>query len=76
MDILKKVIKKYQRQKLRLIKKFAEETGILFDPAYTGKAFAAYYEKYLMTGKGKKNIFVHTGGLFAVFGRTKEYLSN
>jgi D-cysteine desulfhydrase len=67
--------KKISQSKVKLIRKFAEETGILFDPAYTGKAFAAYYEKYLKTGKGKKNIFVHTGGLFGVFGRTKEYLS-
>jgi len=64
------------QSKIKLIKKFAAETGILLDPAYTGKAFVAYFEKYLKTGKGKKNIFVHTGGLFGVFGRTKEYLSN
>lgn len=68
--------KKISSSKVKLIKRFAQETGILFDPAYTGKAFAAYYEKYLKTGKGNQNIFVHTGGLFGVFGRTKEYLSN
>ena len=63
------------QSKIKLVKKFAAETGILFDPAYTGKAFNAYYENYLETGKGKKNIFVHTGGFFGVFGRTKEYLA-
>jgi len=68
--------KKISKLKVKLIKKFAQETGILFDPAYTGKAFTAYYERYLKPGKGKQNIFVHTGGLFGVFGRTKEYLSN
>ncbi len=68
--------KNITRSKIKLIKKFAAETGILFDPAYTGKAFNAYYENYLMAGKGKKNIFVHTGGLFGVFGRTKEYLTD
>ena len=67
--------KKISQSKIKLIRKFASETGILFDPAYTGKAFAAYYKKYLKPGKGKKNVFVHTGGLFGVFGRTKEYLS-
>lgn len=66
--------KKISQQKVKLIKKFANETGILFDPAYTGKAFTAYYEKYLKKGKGKKSIFIHTGGLFGVFGRTREYL--
>jgi D-cysteine desulfhydrase len=67
--------KNITQSKIKLIKKFASETGILFDPAYTGKAFTAYYENYLKSGKGKKNIFVHTGGLFGVFERTKEYLS-
>jgi len=66
--------KKITQSKMKLVKRFADETGILFDPVYTGKAFTAYYEKYLKSGKGKKNIFVHTGGLFGVFGRTKEYL--
>lgn len=66
--------KNITQSKIKLIKKFASKTGILFDPAYTGKAFYAYYENYLMAGKGKKNIFIHTGGLFGVFGRTKEYL--
>lgn len=67
--------KKISKSKISLIKRFAVETGILFDPAYTGKAFTAFYDKFLKQGKGKKNIFVHTGGLFAVFGRTKEYIS-
>jgi len=67
--------KKISQSKVKLIKKFAEETGILFDPAYTGKAFTAYHKRYLKHGKGKPSIFVHTGGLFGVFGRTKDYLS-
>jgi len=66
--------KKISQSKIKLSKKFAAETGILFDPAYTGKSFSAYYENYLAKGKGKKNIFVHTGGLFGVFARTKDYL--
>lgn len=66
--------KNLAQTKIRLINKFAAERGILFDPAYTGKAFAAYYENYLKTGKGKQFVFVHTGGLFGVFSRTKEYL--
>ncbi len=66
--------KKISTSKIRLIKKFASNTGILLDPAYTGKAFTAYYENFLTKDKGRKNIFVHTGGLFGVFGRVKEYL--
>jgi D-cysteine desulfhydrase len=67
--------KNITRSKLKLIKSFAKETGILLDPAYTGKAFVAYHKNYLSKKLGLKSIFVHTGGLFGVFGRTKEYLS-
>jgi D-cysteine desulfhydrase len=66
--------KKISKSKIKLIRRFAEESGILFDPTYAGKAFTAYYENYLSKGKGTRNIFVHTGGLFGVFGRVNEYL--
>lgn len=67
--------KKIADSKLKIIKDFARSTGIILDPAYTGKAFTAYYENFLMKGKGKKVIFLHTGGLFGVFGKKKKYLS-
>lgn len=75
MDTLKKGTKNFF-VKGQIDKEVCSRDWNSFDPAYTGKAFAAYYEKYLKTGKGNQNIFVHTGGLFGVFGRTKEYLSN
>lgn len=62
--------------KLKLIVKFAQRSGIILDPAYTGKAFTAYYENFISTNKGMQNIFVHTGGLFGAFSKRKEYLSN
>ncbi len=61
--------------KLKLIKDFARSTGIIFDPAYTGKAFTAYYEKILTQNKGRDYLFIHTGGLFGVFGKKTQYLS-
>ncbi|HKI79664.1 MAG TPA: pyridoxal-phosphate dependent enzyme [Ignavibacteriaceae bacterium] len=61
--------------KVKLISSFARSTGIILDPAYTGKAFKAYYEKFLEMGKGKQVIFLHTGGLFGVFGKRKKYLA-
>ncbi|MHB8580626.1 MAG: 1-aminocyclopropane-1-carboxylate deaminase/D-cysteine desulfhydrase [Ignavibacteriaceae bacterium] len=61
--------------KLTLIKKFASESGIIFDPAYTGKAFSAYYENVLTKNSGKKILFLHTGGIFGVFGKRRKYLS-
>jgi D-cysteine desulfhydrase len=64
--------KNITNDKLRLIKKFARSTGIVLDPAYTGKAFAAYYKNFLFTKK--KVIFLHTGGLFGVFGKREKYL--
>ncbi|MBI5663197.1 MAG: pyridoxal-phosphate dependent enzyme [Ignavibacterium album] len=66
--------KSISEDKIKLIRNFAVETGILFDPAYTGKAFVAYYENYLSRNLGMKYIFVHTGGIFGIFGREKEYL--
>lgn len=66
--------KKIDQIKIKLILKFAAETGILLDPVYTGKAFYAYYENYLRKNLGMKYMFIHTGGLFGIFGREKEYL--
>lgn len=68
--------KNINKDKIKLIRNFAKETGILLDPAYTGKAFKAYYDRFLMKGKGQKNIFLHTGGIFGIFGRTDEYLNS
>ena len=61
-------------EKLRLIRKFAASAGILFDPAYTGKAFYAYNGNILKRNSGMKTIFLHTGGFFGIFGKRKEYL--
>lgn len=61
-------------KKLKLISEFARSTGILLDPAYTGKAFCAYNDLVLRKGKGKKIIFLHTGGIYGVFPKTKSYL--
>lgn len=66
--------KKIHPDKIKLLLKFASETGILLDPVYTGKAFYAYYENFLTKKRGMRYLFVHTGGLFGVFGREKEYL--
>jgi len=61
--------------KLSLIKKFASKTGIILDPAYTGKAFKAYYDNYLAR-KTSKTLFIHTGGLYGVFSKRGKYLLN
>ena len=60
--------------KIALIKQLAVSTGILLDPAYTGKAFKAYYDNFIVKNKGKENLFIHTGGLYGIFGKRKQYL--
>jgi D-cysteine desulfhydrase len=62
--------------KVKLINRFARSSGILLDPAYTGKAFKAYYDKILNKSRGLKVIFIHTGGLFGAFAKQKQYLAH
>jgi D-cysteine desulfhydrase len=59
--------------KLKLISEFARSAGILLDPAYTGKAFFAYNKLVLSKGRGKRIIFLHTGGIYGVFPKLKSY---
>jgi D-cysteine desulfhydrase len=61
--------------KLKLLKSFARSTGIILDPAYTGKAFAAYYDRFLSKGRAGRVLFIHTGGLFGAFTKREQYLS-
>jgi len=60
--------------KLKLLAEFAHSTGILLDPAYTGKAFCAYNDLVLKKGRGKRIVFLHTGGIYGAFPKLKSYL--
>ena len=60
--------------KIELITEFARTTGILLDPAYTGKAFCAFDEIILENGKGKRVVFLHTGGIFGIFPKRNKFL--
>lgn len=66
--------KNIDRVKVKLIKSFAKNSGILFDPAYTGKAFYAYNDIFLNSKKKNDIIFIHTGGIYGVFSKRKKYL--
>ncbi len=68
--------KRTSPEKVCLIKDFARQTGIILDPTYTGKAFYAYNEIFL--GKNKRNniLFIHTGGLFGIFAKSKLFFDN
>jgi len=63
-------------EKIKVIKNFAKQTGIILDPAYTGKAFYAYQKLFLQNQKSSDVIFVHTGGIFGAFEKKEKYLSN
>ncbi|VAX27541.1 pyridoxal phosphate-dependent deaminase, putative [hydrothermal vent metagenome] len=60
--------------KLKLIKEFFRSSGILLDPAYTGKAFYAYHENFLKGEKKSNIMFLHTGGIFGIFSKRRKYL--
>lgn len=61
---------------LDLIIKIARETGVLFDPVYTGKAFIGFIKTIINNCenfKGNRMLFIHTGGIFSHFdGRFSE----
>lgn len=62
-------------EKIEIINKLFKETGILLDPAYTGKAFYAFNQK-ILGNYIEDNLFLHTGGLFGVFPKINEYLKS
>ncbi|MBK7980372.1 MAG: pyridoxal-phosphate dependent enzyme [Ignavibacteriae bacterium] len=65
--------KNISQNKINLFKEFFIQTGILLDPTYTGKAFFAYNDNFV-NAKNNKVIFLHTGGIFGVFPKRKNYL--
>jgi D-cysteine desulfhydrase len=66
--------KNITEDKIQLIKSFAESSGIILDPAYTGKAFYAFYHNFLKNKKSTKILFVHTGGFFGILDKKEKYL--
>jgi D-cysteine desulfhydrase family pyridoxal phosphate-dependent enzyme len=57
-------------EELELIVKLARETGVLFDPVYTGKAFIGFIKTVVNNFeqfKGSRILFINTGGIFSHF---------
>jgi D-cysteine desulfhydrase len=56
-------------EELRVVADVARETGLLLDPVYTAKAFAALLETVRRdpAALGRRVLFVHTGGGFGIF---------
>ena len=69
---------KSSKEELEFIVDFAKLEGILLDPVYTGKAMYGLVEEIK---KGnlkdcKRILFIHTGGLFGLLGKTDEIMEN
>ena len=63
---------------IKAMKLLAKKEGIILDPVYTSKGFAAlidYVEKGIIK-KGEKVIFMFTGGSPAVFAYNQEITNN
>jgi D-cysteine desulfhydrase len=60
---------KSKKEELDLIKQVAENTGIILDPVYTGKAMYGLLDqlKQERFSKEDKILFLHTGGGFGLF---------
>lgn len=60
---------KSKKEELDLIKTIAENTGIILDPVYTGKAMYGLLDqlKKEKFPKGERILFLHTGGGFGLF---------
>jgi D-cysteine desulfhydrase len=56
---------------MRAIKK-AAKLGIILEPVYTGKTFYGMLQ-HLKREKYKRVIFIHTGGIFSIFGYAREF---
>jgi D-cysteine desulfhydrase len=66
--------KHIEPRKIKVIKDFVRQSGIVFDPTYTGKAFYAFNDLFLHGKKSTNVMFLHTGGIFGTFAKRKEYL--
>ncbi len=56
---------------MKTIKSIAK-LGIILEPVYTGKAFYGM-QQHLRTTTHKRVIFIHTGGIFSIFGFSREF---
>ncbi len=67
--------KRISRNKMIFLKGIARQTGIVFDPTYTGKALYGIMDWLDRTPgmKTKRILFLHTGGIFSVFAKETEY---
>ena len=63
-----------QTQELELIREVARKEGVALDPVYTGKAMYGLLDQLKKDPRrfGQHVLFLHTGGIFGLFGISKE----
>ncbi len=66
--------KNITKAKVKVLKNYFMQSGILLDPIYTGKAFVAFYENFLNKKRKSNVLFLHTGGLFGTFAKRKDFM--
>ncbi|XP_077230905.1 D-cysteine desulfhydrase 1, mitochondrial-like [Tasmannia lanceolata] len=62
-------------EELAFIKEVAETTGVILDPVYSGKAaygFSKDVKKNPAKWAGRKVLFIHTGGIFGLYDKSKQ----
>ncbi len=68
------------QEELDFLKETVKKTAILFDPVYTGKAFRGVIKtlnsnpKRLVDSQKDNILFIHTGGLFSIFAKSKDFI--
>jgi D-cysteine desulfhydrase len=69
--------KKIEMKKLRYLASVARQTGIVFDPTYTGKAFYGIMDRLKKRPELARSrvLFIHTGGIFSIFAKASSYSS-
>ena len=60
---------KVSRELARLIAEVARESGLIFDPVYTGKALQGLLGEEAKRKDAGDALFVHTGGIFGLLGQ-------
>ncbi|KAF9624708.1 hypothetical protein IFM89_013246 [Coptis chinensis] len=66
-------------EELVFIKEVAEATGVILDPVYSGKAAYGFVKDMRENPKkweGKRVLFIHTGGIFALYDKATKVMSN
>jgi D-cysteine desulfhydrase len=64
-------------KKLKYLASVARQTGIIFDPTYTGKAFFGIMDRVKRRPELAQSrvLFIHTGGIFSIFEKSRQYSS-